>query len=45
MLLCHSDALIHHIDLYLLVRLGAFAWHFDGFDVDLSPGLRKLDGV
>jgi hypothetical protein len=39
MLLCHSDALIHHIYLYLLMRLGTFAWHFNGFDVDLSSGL------
>ena len=45
MLLCHSDALIHHVNLNLLVRLGAFFRYFNSFDVNLSSWLGKLDGV
>ena len=45
MLLCHSDALIHYIYINLLVCLSAFSRHFNRFDVDLSSGLRKFDGV
>lgn len=45
MLLCHSDPLIHHVNLNLLVRLVAFFWYFNSIDVDLSSGLGKLDGV
>ena len=45
MLLCHSNALIHHVYINLLVRLCAFARHFNRFDVDLSSGFRKPDGV
>jgi hypothetical protein len=45
MLLCHSDPLIHHVNLNLLVRLVAFFRYFNSLDVDLSSGLGKLDGV
>jgi len=44
-LLCHSDALIHHVNLDLLMCRRAFARHFNRFDVDLRSGLRKLNGV